>query len=249
VSFLIDFLIAFGVGFAVAEVSVAATSLYLHRCLAHRALTLRPEAALLLRTWLWLTTGIKANDWAAIHRRHHAACDTPDDPHSPAVLGFWRVQLTNVALYRKAARNRELVARYSRDLNSDWLDRHVFRHGGLGLGLGIALICLALGWPIGLLAAAIHTVLYIQINSSVNAVGHVYGRRPNQNSGTNGRLLALLSVGEGLHNNHHAAPTSARFSLRRGEIDLGWWCVATMRTLRLATVRHSEPKLRLTQTP
>ncbi|TMK59351.1 MAG: hypothetical protein E6G60_14630 [Actinobacteria bacterium] len=132
---------------------------------------------------------------------------------------------------------------------ADWLDRHVFRHGWLGLGLGIALICLALGWPIGLLAAAIHTVLYIQINSSVNAVGHVYGRRPNQNSGTNGRLLALLSVGEGLHNNHHAAPTSARFSLRRGEIDLGWWCVATMRTLRLATVRHSEPKLRLTQTP
>jgi stearoyl-CoA desaturase (delta-9 desaturase) len=231
------------VGFVVMQASTLATSVYLHRGLTHKALTVHPVAAIPFRVILWVTTGMRPREWAAVHRRHHAALDTAGDPHSPAVLGFWRVQLTNAYLYQRAVRDRPQVERYSRDLPPDRLDRWFFDHDLLGPALGIAFLCLVFGWETGLLAAAIHSVLYVGLNGAVNSIGHTRGLRPRPNSGTNGRLLALLTMGEGLHNNHHAAPTSARFSIRDSELDPGWWLVSLMRSFGWANVRHDQVHL------
>jgi len=236
----VHLLTALLVGFVIMQVSTLATSVYMHRCLTHKALTIHPYAAIPLRTIIWLTTGMKAREWAAVHRRHHAAMDTAEDPHSPAVLGFWKVQLTNAYLYQRAIRNREQVTRYSRDLTPDRLDRMLFDHDWLGPLVGIAFLVAVFGWQTGLLAAAVHAVLYVSLNGAVNSVGHTSGRRPNPNSATNGRLLAMLTMGEGFHNNHHAAPTSARFSFKPGEFDPGWWLVSALRRFNMANVRHDE---------
>jgi stearoyl-CoA desaturase (delta-9 desaturase) len=226
------------VGLAVAQATIIATTVYLHRGLAHRAISVHPAAAGVLRAFLWITTGLKPREWAAVHRRHHSSTDTVDDPHSPLVLGFWRVQLANAALYRRTARDGVTVKRYARDLPADALDRWLFDHAWLGLAVGITFLCLVLGWQTGLLASGVHMVTYLGLSGSINAVGHTVGRRPHPNSATNGRLLALVTGGEGLHNNHHDAPTAARFARRFGDIDPGWWAVRALASVRLARIRH-----------
>jgi stearoyl-CoA desaturase (delta-9 desaturase) len=226
------------VGLAVAEVAILVTTVYLHRGLAHRAITVNSKVALPLRFFLWITTGMKPREWAAVHRRHHAATDTVDDPHSPLVLGFWRVQLANAALYRRTARDGVTVDRYAKDLPPDRLDRWFFDRAWLGLGVGITIMCLLLGWQTGLLASAVHLTAYLGLSGAINAVGHTVGARPHDNSATNGWLLALVTGGEGLHNNHHAAPTSARFARFRGEIDPGWLIVRALAAVRLVRIRH-----------
>jgi stearoyl-CoA desaturase (delta-9 desaturase) len=182
-------------------------------------------------------------EWAAVHRRHHAATDTELDPHSPAVVGFWRVQLANAALYRRVARDGVTTEKYARDLPPDRFDRWFFDHAFLGLGIGITILIVTLGWSTGLFAAAVHMTAYLGLSGAINAVGHTVGKRPAENSGTNLQLLALITGGEGLHNNHHAAPTSARFSFRATELDPGWWIVRTLGVVGLVKVRHREPKL------
>jgi stearoyl-CoA desaturase (delta-9 desaturase) len=228
----------------VSQAATLATSIYLHRALSHRALTLRPGLALGFRVLIWITTGIVPRDWVAVHRRHHATSDTVDDPHSPVVLGFWRVQLGNVALYRRTIRDGVTVRKYARDLPPDRLDHALFDHSFVGLSIGIGILCLLFGWQTGLLAAALHTVLYLATSAAINAVGHSFGRRPYPNLATNNQWLALLSAGEGLHNNHHAAPTSARFALDPGQVDPAWWFIRVFLRLRLAVVRHDEVKLK-----
>ncbi|HVW35547.1 MAG TPA: fatty acid desaturase, partial [Acidimicrobiia bacterium] len=195
----------------VTQASVLATTVYLHRVLAHRSLTVRPGVALVFRLIIWIMTGITPRAWVAVHRKHHAFSDTPQDPHSPVVLGFWAVQLGNVKLYRDTIKDGVTVPKYSKDLPPDRLDRVLFDHALLGLALGIGFLVAVLGPIGGLLAAGIHTVAYLAISAAVNAVGHTYGKRPYENLATNNQWLAWLSGGEGLHNNPHAAPTSARF--------------------------------------
>ncbi len=231
-------------GLAVTQVSVLCTTVYLHRGLAHRALTLREPAAFVCRFLLWITTGMRPREWVAVHRRHHASADTPADPHSPRVLGFWRVQLANAALYRRAARDRLTVRRYARDVPHDRLDRWFFDHSLVGLAIGIGILCVVLGWQTGLLAAGVHAVSYLMLSGAINAVGHRFGKRPYDNSATNVQALALATGGEGLHNNHHAAPTSARFALAAREIDPGWWVIRVLVRTRLVTLRHDDVKLK-----
>lgn len=231
-------LVALGAGLLLAQIATLATTVYLHRGLAHRAVAIHPAVGVFLRFFLWLTTGMRPREWAAVHRKHHAASDTPADPHSPIVLGFWRVQLANAALYRRTARDGETVTKYARDLPPDRLDRLFFDHAFLGLGLGVTIFCLMLGWQTGLVASVVHAVTYLMMSGAINAVGHTHGRRPHDNAATNGRLLALVTSGEGLHNNHHAHPTSARFSERFGEVDPGWWFVRFLAVLRLAKIRQ-----------
>ena len=226
------------VGLVLSQVAILVTTVYLHRGITHRAVTLNPVVTQVCRFVIWILTGMKPREWAAVHRRHHASTDTPDDPHSPLVLGFWRVQLANAALYRRTARDGVTVDKYARDLPPDWLDRWFYDKAWLGLGLGITALCLLLGWQTGLLAAAVHMTTYLGLSGSINAVGHTVGQRPNENSATNGWLLAIITGGEGLHNNHHAAPTSARFARRLGDIDPGWWAVRTLSWCRLARIRH-----------
>lgn len=231
-------------GVVVTQIATAATTVYLHRTLAHRAMSVHPLVDGAFRVVVWLTTGIRPREWVAVHRKHHSATDRADDPHSPVLLGFWRVQLANAALYRRTARDGQTVARFARDLRPARLDRVVLDRGALGLAIGITILVLTLGWQAGLLAAAVHAGCYLMLNSAINAVGHTFGRRPNPNSATNSQWLAWLTGGEGLHNNHHAAPTSARFSFLRHEVDPGWWLVRLLTAVRLARVRHDDVKLR-----
>jgi stearoyl-CoA desaturase (delta-9 desaturase) len=239
---------AFVFAFCVTQVTILATTVYLHRTLSHRALAIRPGAALPFRVWLWVTTGMRPREWVAVHRKHHAATDTAEDPHSPIVHGFWRVQLGNVGLYKKVASDEVAVKRYARDLPADRLDRTLFDHALLGLGIGIAIASLftsliGLGWEVGLIGSLLHAFMYVMLSGAINAVGHTFGSRPQENSATNGQLLAFVTGGEGLHNNHHAAPTSATFALH-GELDPGWWLIRALRRFGLATVRHDEVKLK-----
>lgn len=205
-----------------------------------------PRLAMVFRAMLWVMTGIVPRQWVAVHRKHHAYTDVAGDPHSPLLSGFWKIQLGNVFYYRKVATDIAVVNRYARDLPADKWDKRLFDRPLIGLGLGIALLVLIFGWKVGLIAAAIHTVTYLLLNGAVNAVGHVFGSRPQDNTATNNQWLAWLTGGEGLHNNHHAAPTSARLAFVKGQIDPGWWCIRFFAKRGWATVRHSEIRMRKT---
>jgi stearoyl-CoA desaturase (delta-9 desaturase) len=230
-------LLALVAGLAVSQLAMMCTTVFLHRALSHRALTIKAPLAFVLRVLTWITTGIRPRQWVAVHRKHHAFTDREGDPHSPVLLGWVRVELTNVALYRREARNEVTLARYAKDVPGDRWDRVLFDHAFLGLGIGIGVLMLTLGWWAGLVAALFHTVFYLLTNAAVNAIGHHFGRQPYDNTATNLQWLAFISGGEGLHNNHHAAPTSARLALRRGEIDPGWYAIRLFRILGLARVR------------
>jgi stearoyl-CoA desaturase (delta-9 desaturase) len=230
---------------AVCQLAILLTTVYLHRALAHRAITVAKPVSLTMRALIWITTGIKPRQWVAVHRKHHAFTDVEGDPHSPILEGFAAVQFGNVGMYRRALRTTDLVDRYAKDLPPDRWDRVLFDHAFVGLGMGIGLLCVTLGWELGLAAAALHTVTYLLLNASINAVGHTYGTQPHANTSRNNQWLALLTGGEGLHNNHHAAPTSARFSLDRGQLDPGWWAVRFLTSTKLARLRHHEVKFKV----
>ena len=236
-------LLGLAIGFVLCQLATVVTTVYLHRALSHRSLTLSPGAAWAFRVLTWILTGIRPRQWVAVHRRHHAFTDVEGDPHSPLLEGFAMVQLANVVLYRRAARDPE-VARYGRDLPPDRWDRWFFDHALVGLGLGVAALVVLFGPLTAAVAASFHTVSYLMLNAAVNAVGHAFGRQPHDNTARNNQWLAWLTVGEGLHNNHHAAPTSARLSLAGGEVDPGWWVVRVLERRGWATVRHRTPRLK-----
>jgi stearoyl-CoA desaturase (delta-9 desaturase) len=227
-------------GIAVSQFAILLTTVWLHRALAHRALLVNGPLTVLFRFLIWTTTGIRPRQWVAVHRKHHAFTDVPGDPHSPLLEGFAAVQFGNVFMYRRVAKDPLTVARYARDLPADSWDRVLFDHALLGLSFGIGLLCLVFGWQIGLLAAAIHTVTYLLLSASINAIGHTYGKQPFPVTARNNQWLALITQGEGLHNNHHAAPTSARLALAPGEIDPAWWFIRPLAGLGWVQVRHRE---------
>ncbi len=233
-----SWLLAVLLGLVLSQFATLVTTVYLHRALAHRALTLAPGATWVLRVLTWVLTGIRPRQWVAVHRKHHAFTDVEGDPHSPLLEGFATVQFANVALYRRVAKDPAVIARYARDLPPDRWDRALFDHALLGLAIGIAILCFAFGWRMGLLAAGVHTVAYLLLNAAINAVGHTFGSQPHPNTARNTQWLAWITSGEGLHNNHHAAPTSAKLPLQPGEVDPGWWLVVLLRRLGWATVRH-----------
>jgi len=226
------------IGLLLSEISFFVTTIYLHRALAHRSIVLSPRTKAVCRFLIWMGTGTRPRQWVAVHRKHHAHTDREGDPHSPFVFGFAKVQFDNIGLYRRVARNKAIVARYARDLLPDRWDRYVFDHALVGLGLGIGILVLILGWPIALVTSAVYAATYLLGGGAINAIGHWWGKRPYENLATNNQWLAWLVAGEGLHNNHHAATTSARMSLAKGEIDPGWWVVRALVSLRLATLRH-----------
>jgi stearoyl-CoA desaturase (delta-9 desaturase) len=237
-------LLTLGATLVVGQAAMIATTVYLHRTLSHRALTLHPGVAFAFRLVTWITTGIRPREWAAVHRKHHAFTDVEGDPHSPKLLGWTAVQLGNVGLYRRVARDRSQVDRYARDLPPDAWDRVLFDRSWLGLGIGITVLVVVLGPLAGLLAAGLHTVVYLMSNAAVNAVTHTFGPQPHPNGATNLQWLAWLTMGEGLHNNHHAAPTSAKLALAPGEIDPAWPVIRGLVRAGWATVRHDPAAVR-----
>ena len=224
----------------VTQAAVVATSVYLHRGLAHRALALHPLADWLFRLVLWISTGQNRREWVAVHRKHHAFTDTERDPHSPLVHGFWRIQLWNVYYYVREARNPDTVARWAKDIPADAWDRVLFDRGALGGILGVAAAMLALGPGRGLLLALCHFVLYVFVLApSINGLGHWRGRRRfSGHSATNLRLLAWVTGGESLHNNHHGRPSSPKFSMGRLEFDPSWLLIKVLRVFGLAKSIH-----------
>jgi stearoyl-CoA desaturase (delta-9 desaturase) len=236
-------LLALIIGVGVSLLANVATTVYLHRALAHRALSLHPVIDQAFRFVIWITTGIRPRQWVAVHRKHHAFTDVEGDPHSPVLNGWVKVQMQNVAMYRREANNPETVARYARDLPQTTADRLFYDHALLGLAIGVGLLVLVFGWQVGLLAAFVHVNLYLGGSAAVNAIGHHFGRKPYANSAGNLQWLAFLTAGEGLHNNHHAAPTSAKLAHRWFEIDPGWYVIKLLAWLHLAKVRLSELRL------
>lgn len=238
-------LVAVLAGLAVCQVALFLTTVFLHRTLSHRAVTMSPALRFTCRVLTWIMTGIKPRQWVAVHRRHHAFTDVDGDPHSPLLEGFATVQFGNVVLYRRAAHDQVTVDKYAKDLAADRWDKVLFDRGYVGLGLGIGILLLVFwgNWKLAAIAAGTHVVSYLFLNSAVNAVGHRFGRRPFAGLAANTQWLAWLTAGEGLHSNHHAAPTSARLSFRRGEIDPGWWTISCARKLRWVKVRHEEPRV------
>ncbi len=232
---LYSFVLTLVVSALVIQVAVFSTTIYLHRTATHKALALDPRVAWMFKFALWLTTGLATKEWVAVHRKHHAFTDEEGDPHSPKLEGFWNVQLGNVFYYIREVRNAEVIERYARDIDEGWWDRHVFKHGWLGLTIGIVGLCAVLGLGWGLLAALIHAVMYVFVlSSSINGLCHHVGYRNFDNTATNIRFIALLTGGEGLHNNHHGYPRSPKFSFRTSEIDPAWPIIKLLVALRLA---------------
>jgi stearoyl-CoA desaturase (delta-9 desaturase) len=217
------------------QTAVFSTTIYLHRTATHKALVLHPAVEWAFKFALWLTTGLSTREWVAVHRKHHAFTDEEGDPHSPALEGFWKVQLGNVFYYVRELKNTDVVERYARDIKEGWWDRSVFRHGLLGVTLGTVALCFIIGlWP-GLIAAAIHAVMYVFVlSSSINGLCHHVGYKNFDNTATNIRFLALLTGGEGLHNNHHGHPRSPKFSFRASEIDPAWPIIKLLVACKLA---------------
>ncbi len=232
-----DFLIALAVSVVAIQIMVFCTTIYLHRSATHRALTLHPVAQWLFRFFTWMTTGIVPRGWVAVHRKHHAHTDEEGDPHSPKILGFWKVQLGNVFYYIKGSRDEEMVATYAKDLMaSDIWDRALFNHGSFGLVVGTAVACSFLGWW-GLFTVAFAGFMYIFVlSSSINGLCHRFGYKNFDNTAGNFRSIALVTGGEGLHNNHHGRPRAAKFSVRPSEIDPAWPIIRVLEILGLASV-------------
>jgi stearoyl-CoA desaturase (delta-9 desaturase) len=232
-----DFLIALAVSVVAIQIMVFCTTIYLHRSATHRALTLHPVAQWLFRFFTWMTTGIVPRGWVAVHRKHHAHTDEEGDPHSPKILGFWKVQLGNVFYYIKGSRDEEMVATYAKDLMaSDIWDRALFNHGSFGLVVGTAVACSFLGWW-GLFTVAFAGFMYVFVlSSSINGLCHRFGYKNFDNTAGNFRSIALVTGGEGLHNNHHGRPRAAKFSVRPSEIDPAWPIIRVLEILGLASV-------------
>src|SRR5437660_8584295 len=165
-------LLAVLVGLGLSQFATLVTSVYLHRTLSHRAMALTPGVTLAFRVLTWITTGIRPRQWVAVHRRHHAFTDVEGDPHSPLLEGFLAVQLGNPVLYRRAAHDPLTLARYARDLPGDRLDRLLFDHGFMRLGLGPRALSLLLGWQDVLLAAGVHAASYLLLRAGINAIVH-----------------------------------------------------------------------------
>lgn len=230
---------------AVTHVTIAAVTIYLHRHQAHRGVELHPAVAHFFRFWLWLTTGMVTREWVAIHRKHHARCETPEDPHSPQVRGIRAVLWHGAELYRQEARDTATLERYGRGTPDDWLERRLYtRHSGAGIivMLGIDLVLFG---AVGLTVWAVQMAwIPFWAAGVINGLGHWFGYRTydSPDASTNIVPWGLVIGGEELHNNHHAYPGSARFSARPFELDLGWFYIRALQLLGLASVKQAAPR-------
>ncbi|WP_296448542.1 DesA family fatty acid desaturase [Rhodoferax sp. UBA5149] len=231
---------------AVTHVTMISVTVFLHRHQAHRALDLHPIASHFFRFWLWLTTGQVTKEWASIHRKHHAKCEQPEDPHSPHVHGIKTVLLQGYELYRAAASNKETLTRYGHGTPSDWLERNLYtRFSWLGVVL-MLIIDLTLFGATGLAVWAVQMAWTpVMAAGIINGAAHYWGYRNFEapDASTNISPWGILIAGEELHNNHHTYPTSAKLSVKPYEFDIGWMYISLMQRVGLVTVKKTPPKL------
>jgi stearoyl-CoA desaturase (delta-9 desaturase) len=232
-------------GLVLTQVTIAGVTIYLHRHQAHRALDLHPLVSHFFRFWLWLTTGMVTREWVAVHRKHHAKCETPDDPHSPQVLGIRKVLWQGSELYRQEAANTGTLEHYGHLTPGDWLERRVYaRSPWLGITLMLVLD-IALFGSVGLVLYAVQMAwIPFWAAGVINGVGHWWGYRnfETPDASRNITPLAIIIGGEELHANHHAFPASARFSCKWWEFDLGWVWIRLLSLLGLAKVKKIAPR-------
>ena len=228
--------------------TIAAVTIYLHRSQAHRALDLHALPSHFFRFWLWMTTGMVTKQWVAIHRKHHAKCETVDDPHSPVTRGIKTVLLTGSELYRAEAKVQETQDKYGHNTPDDWIERNVYtRHSALGVSLMLIFNVLVFG-ALGVTVWAIQ-MIWIPITAAgiINGIGHYWGYRNFEaaDASTNVSPWGIIIGGEELHNNHHTYPTSAKLSVKPFEFDIGWGYIRAMEIFGLAKVRKTAPRLAL----
>jgi stearoyl-CoA desaturase (delta-9 desaturase) len=230
------------------HITIAAVTIFLHRAQAHRALELHAIPAHFFRFWLWLTTGMVTKEWVAIHRKHHAKCETEDDPHSPQTRGINTVLLTGSELYRAEAKNQDTLAKFGHGTPDDWIERNLYTPFSWQ-GVGVMLIVdVMLFGAIGATVWAVQ-MLWIPITAAgiINGIGHWWGYRNFEapDASTNVSPWGVMIGGEELHNNHHTYPTSAKLSVKPYEFDIGWAYIRGLEMLGLAKVRKTPPMLKL----
>ena len=230
------------------HITIASVTIFLHRAQAHRALELHAVPSHFFRLWLWLTTGMVTKEFVAIHRKHHAKCETEEDPHSPQTRGIKALLLTGVELYRAESKNAETMVKYGRGTPDDWIERNLYtRYSWQGVGVMLLLDLMMFG-AIGLSVWAVQ-MLWIPVMATgvINGIGHWWGYRNFEapDASRNITPWGIIIGGEELHNNHHTYPTSARFSVKPYEFDVGWVYIRGMEMLGLAKVRTTPPSLKL----
>lgn len=231
---------------AFTHVTIVSVTLYLHRCQAHRALELHPAVSHFFRLWLWMSTGMLTKEWTAVHRKHHAKCEQEGDPHSPQIFGIKKVFWEGAELYRAEADNAETVQRFGHGTPDDWMERNVYsRHSRLGIVIMLALD-VALFGALGLAVWAVQMAwIPIWAAGVVNGIGHYWGYRNFEAADASTNLVpwGIIIGGEELHNNHHTYPTSAKFSVKPYEFDIGWMYISVLAKLGLARAKKTPPKL------
>ncbi len=228
------------------HITICSVTIFLHRHQSHRALDLHPLPSHFFRLWLWLGTGMVTKEFVSIHRKHHAKCETEEDPHSPQTRGIRKLLLEGTELYRAESRNKETMVKYGHGTPNDWIERNLYtRYSWQGVGL-MLIINLALFGAIGLTVWAIQMAwIPVMATGVINGLGHWWGYRnfESPDASTNVSIWGVLIGGEELHNNHHTYPTSAKFSVKKYEFDIGWVYINLMSKVGLATVRKVPPKL------
>ncbi len=228
------------------QITIASVTIYLHRYQTHRALTLHPIISHIFRFWLWLTTGMVTAEWVAVHRKHHATTDVEGDPHSPVVLGIKKVFWEGRELYTKASKDKDMVDKYSHGTPDDWIERNLYKkHSGAGVRLMLLIDILLFGVP-GITIWAIQ-MMWIPVWAAgvVNGIGHFWGYRNFEcpDAATNVFPWGFWIGGEELHNNHHTFASSAKFSVKPWEFDIGWMYIRCLSFFRLAKVKKLPPQL------
>jgi stearoyl-CoA desaturase (delta-9 desaturase) len=230
------------------HITICSVTIFLHRAQAHRALDLHAIPSHFFRFWLWLTTGMVTKEFVAVHRKHHAKCETEEDPHSPQTRGIKALLLTGVELYRAEAKNPETLAKYGKGTPDDWIERNLYtRYSWQGVGLMLIIDLLLFG-AIGLTIWAIQMAwIPVWATGVINGIGHWWGYRNFEaaDASTNVSPWGILIGGEELHNNHHTYPTSAKFSVKPFEFDIGWGYIRAMELVGLAKPRKTVPQLKL----
>lgn len=234
------------------HITIAAVTIYLHRAMAHRALDLHPLVAHFFRGWLWLTTGMQTKDWVSIHRKHHAKCETEQDPHSPQTRGIKKVFFEGAELYRAEAKNQETLDKYSHGCPDDWVERNVYsRFTWQGAGLMLIANWVLFGLGAGTTIWAVQ-MIWIPVTAAgiINGIGHYWGYRNFDCEDASRNVLpwGILIGGEELHNNHHTFATSARLSNQWYEFDIGWLYIKLLSYVGLAQIRKVAPRVKLNAT-
>jgi stearoyl-CoA desaturase (delta-9 desaturase) len=236
------------VALGLTHITIAAVTIYLHRSQAHRALELHPVPAHFFRFWLWLTTGMVTKEWVSIHRKHHAKCETEDDPHSPQTRGIKKVLLEGAELYRAESKVAETMVKYGHNTPDDWVERNIYsRFTWQGVGLMLIVDLLLFGAAGAAVWALQMAWIPITAAGIINGLGHFWGYRnfEAQDASTNLLPWGILIGGEELHNNHHTYPTSAKLSVKPFEFDIGWLYIRSLELAGLAKVRKTAPRLAL----